>query len=127
MSILSEKIRYLMSEKKLNASRLAERAQVNHSYLTKILRGQQSTDSIGYRVLEGISKALGVSIPELTGDNKYHTLKTLRESMTAEDIKLVDTILSMDQSDWRRRSALRILGMEEKEEKVVSLEKVNSE
>ena len=117
---LSENIKYLMSQKKLNASQLAELAQVNHSYLTKILRGKQSTDLIGYRVLEGISKALNVSILELTGDHGFHDIKISREKMSTEDLKIVDTILSMDPSDWRRRSALRILEMDENENEIAS-------
>ena len=113
MNRLAKNITRLRSSMGLSGRQLAAHVSIDHSYLSRIESGEQVPDKISWGVLQGLAKALKVSVGELTGDTGYRNLDRLLDRLSPEDREVFNAIVDLPPDHERRRAAVEILGLDE--------------
>ena len=112
MNRLAKNITRLRTEMELSGRQLAAIVGIDHSYLSRIESGEQAPDKISWGVLQGLAKALKVSVGELTGDTGYRYLDRLLQRLSGEDREIFNAIVDLPPTHARRKAAMEILGLD---------------
>lgn len=90
---VKENMKKFRKIKKFSQKKLADRSGVSYSMICKLESGEQSNPSL--ETIDKIASALGINSSDLIGTHSYLDLKFNPEGNLAEEVRLLEAIISM--------------------------------
>ena len=112
MSVLSKRIKRMMSKRQMTVQMLLMRCNIGKTYLYDILADRVDLKTVTIGKLEEIAKGLDVRVVELLLDPDLKGIEAIRQLLTEEDIEIVNKFESLDEDDWKRKAIIEMLNID---------------
>jgi len=114
MKMFRENLQKFMRLLGLNQVELSKKSGVNQAMISRYLRGDPKGKLPTWENLYRLSKALGITMAELSGDPGLDGIeekaqKIAERDITDEERRLLDAYFELPEDDWRRQAVNEIL------------------